>query len=148
MSKTLVIQLPDELQEQLLQRAKSMNISLESLVLQSLTQLVSSETPDEFDPISPLLGTLTAEVNDTHNCQLTTQEAANILNVSRPFIIKLLEAGEIPYVKVGSHPQVIFQDLMKYKEQRRMNRKKGLQELTQFLQDEGFYEEEVGNLEQ
>jgi ubiquinone biosynthesis protein UbiJ len=64
MSKTLEIQLPDELKEQLLQRAKSMNISLESLVLQSLSQLVSSPTPDEFDPISPLLGTLTAEVND------------------------------------------------------------------------------------
>lgn len=64
MSKTLSIQLSDELQEQLLQRAKSLNISLESLVLQSLSQLVSSPNPDEFDPILPLLGTLTAEVND------------------------------------------------------------------------------------
>jgi hypothetical protein len=64
MSKTLSIQLPDELQQQLLQRAKSLNISLESLILQSLSQLVSSPTPDEFEPILPLLGTLTAEVND------------------------------------------------------------------------------------
>lgn len=64
MSKTLAIQLPDELQEQLLQRANKLNISLESLVLQSLTQLVSSPTPDEFDPILPLLGTLTAKVDD------------------------------------------------------------------------------------
>lgn len=64
MSKTLAIQLPDELQEQLLQRAKKLNMSLEGLVLQSLTELVSSPTPDEFDPILPLLGTLTAEVND------------------------------------------------------------------------------------
>jgi ubiquinone biosynthesis protein UbiJ len=64
MSKTLAIQLPDELQEQLLQRANKLNMSLESLVLQSLTQLVSSPAPDEFDPISPLLGTLTAKVDD------------------------------------------------------------------------------------
>lgn len=64
MSKTLAIQLTDELEEQLLQRAKSLNISLESLVLQSLSKLVSSPIIDEFDPISPLLGTLTAEVND------------------------------------------------------------------------------------
>lgn len=64
MSTTLAIQLPDELQEQLLQRAKKMNMSLEGLVLQSLTELVSSPDPDEFDPILPLLGTLTAEVND------------------------------------------------------------------------------------
>lgn len=64
MNKTLAIQVPDELEAQLLQKAKQLNMSLESLVLQSLTQLVDSPIPDEFDPISPLLGTLTAEVND------------------------------------------------------------------------------------
>ncbi|MGA9383133.1 MAG: hypothetical protein WBV73_30590 [Phormidium sp.] len=64
MSKTLAIQVPDELEAQLLQKAKQLNMSLESLVLQSLTQLVDSPITDEFDPISPLLGTLTAEVND------------------------------------------------------------------------------------
>ena len=83
----------------------------------------------------------------SHNCQLTTQEAAEILNVSRPFLVKLLEAGEIPYIKVGSHRRVIFQDLMNYKEQRKVKRQKGLKEITQFLQDEGFYEEEVSDLE-
>ncbi|MGA9380301.1 MAG: helix-turn-helix domain-containing protein [Phormidium sp.] len=84
----------------------------------------------------------------SHNCQLTTQEAAEILNVSRPFLIKLLESGEIPYIKVGSHRRVIFQDLMTYKERRKVKRQKGLNELTQFLQDEGFYEEEVSDIEQ
>ncbi|MFB2892177.1 helix-turn-helix domain-containing protein [Aerosakkonemataceae cyanobacterium BLCC-F50] len=82
------------------------------------------------------------------NCELTTQEAAEILHVSRPFLVKLLESGEIPYIKVGSHRRVIFQDLMNYKEQRKVKRQKGLQELTQFLQDEGFYEEEVRDIEQ
>ena len=59
MSKTLAIQLPDELEAQLLQKAKQLNMSLESLVLQSLTQLVDLPIPDEFDAISSLLGTLT-----------------------------------------------------------------------------------------
>lgn len=84
----------------------------------------------------------------SHNCQLTTQEAADILNVSRPFLIKLLENGEIPYIKVGSHRRVIFQDLINYKEQRKVKRQKGLNELTQFLQDEGFYEEEFSDIDQ
>jgi len=83
-----------------------------------------------------------------HNCQLTTQEAADMLNVSRPFFVKLLEQGEIPYISVGSHRRVIFQDLMTYKEQRKVKRRKSLEELTKFLQEEGFYEEEVCHLVQ
>jgi excisionase family DNA binding protein len=81
-----------------------------------------------------------------HNRELTTQEAANILNVSRPFLVKLLENGEIPHIKVGSHRRILFQDVMIYKEQRKVKRRQGLKELTQFLQDEGFYEESVSDL--
>lgn len=81
-----------------------------------------------------------------HNRELTTQEAANILNVSRPFLVKLLDNGEIPHIKVGSHRRILFQDLMIYKEQRKVKRRQGLKELTQFLQDEGFYEESISNL--
>jgi len=81
-----------------------------------------------------------------HNRELTTQEAADILNVSQPFLVKLLENAEIPYIKVGSHRRILFQDLMIYKEQRKVKRRQGLKKLTQFLQDEGFYEEYVSNL--
>ena len=81
-----------------------------------------------------------------HNRELTTQEAANILNVSRPFLVKLLENGEIPHIKVGSHRRILFQDVMIYKERRKIKRRQGLNELTQFLQDEGFYEESISNL--
>ncbi len=73
--------------------------------------------------------------------ELTTQQAADFLNVSRPYLIKLLEHDEIPHIKVGSHRRVRFDDLMKYKEQRDMKRREGLKELTQFLQDEGFYDD-------
>lgn len=74
--------------------------------------------------------------------ELTSQQAADILNVSRPFLIKLLDQGEIPYIKVGSHRRIQFQDLMAYKQQRDLKRWQSLQELTQFGQDEGFYEAE------
>lgn len=82
------------------------------------------------------------------NCEMTTQQAADFLNVSRPYLIKLLEQGEIPHIKVGTHRRVRFQDLMKYKEQRDMKRRQALQELTQFLQDEGFYDEENCELDE
>jgi len=74
------------------------------------------------------------------NPQISTQEAADILNVSHPFLMKLLEQGEISHIKVGNHHRICYQDLIHYKEQRDLERKQGLRELTQFLQDEGFYE--------
>ena len=74
--------------------------------------------------------------------EMTTQQAADILNVSRPYLIKLLEQGEIPYIKVGTHRRVRSQDLMTYKQQRDIMRREGLKEMSQFLQNEGFYDEE------
>lgn len=72
--------------------------------------------------------------------ELTTQQAADLLNVSRPFLVKLLEQGEISYIKVGSHRRIRLSDLMAYKQQRDTQRRQCLKELTQFSQDEGFYE--------
>ena len=64
MSKTLVIEVPDELQQQLLKQARQQNISLETLVLQSLSKVATVSNWDSADPILPLLGTLSAEVSD------------------------------------------------------------------------------------
>jgi len=75
------------------------------------------------------------------NREMTTQEAADFLNVSRPYLLKLLEQGKIDFIKVGSHRRVNLQDLLKYKEQRDMKRREGMQEMTQFMQEEGFYDE-------
>ncbi|WP_334869370.1 helix-turn-helix domain-containing protein [Nostoc sp.] len=72
--------------------------------------------------------------------ELTTQQAAEYLNGSRPYLIKLLEQGEIPHIKVGSHRRVRFDDLMNYKQQRDLKRNQLLTELTQISQEAGFYE--------
>lgn len=81
------------------------------------------------------------------NCEMTTQQAADFLNVSRPYLIKLLEQGEISHIKVGTHRRIPFQDLMRYKEQRDNKRRQALKELTEFLQDEGFYDDEISELD-
>jgi excisionase family DNA binding protein len=72
--------------------------------------------------------------------ELTTQEAADLLNVSRPYFVKLLAQGDIPCVLVGKHRRVRFQDLMQYKQNRDAVRRQNLNDFTEFLQDEGFYD--------
>ncbi|MEI6441668.1 MAG: helix-turn-helix domain-containing protein [Nostocales cyanobacterium ELA583] len=80
--------------------------------------------------------------------ELTTQKAADLLKVSRPHLIKLLDQGEIPCIRVGTHRRVRFDDLMKYKEERDTKRREGLNQFTQFLQDEGFYNDQSSELDQ
>ena len=72
--------------------------------------------------------------------ELTTQEAADILNVSRPYLVKLLENKKIPFVKAGSHRRIRFSDLMDYKKKRDTERAQGLTKLTQISQEYGLYE--------
>src|SRR5437899_2631365 len=71
------------------------------------------------------------------NKELTTQEAADILNVSRPHLIKLLERGEIPFAKTGTHRRIRFSDLIEYKKRRDSERRRGMAELTQMSQELG-----------
>src|SRR6476619_633618 len=64
------------------------------------------------------------------NAELTTQEAADLLGVSRPFLIKLLDRKEIPYRPVGTHRRIRFSDLEQYKMAFEVRRKQLMQELA------------------
>ena len=72
------------------------------------------------------------------HAELSTQEASNILNVSRPFLIGLLEKGKLPFHKVGTHRRVYAKDVVDYKQQIDADRLSTLEKLTEESQKLGM----------
>ncbi len=73
-----------------------------------------------------------------HKYELSTQEAAVFLNVSRPFVVKELEAGRIPFRKVGTHRRILFKDLTVYQDKSRTSSEQALQDLADQAQELGM----------
>jgi len=69
------------------------------------------------------------------HAELTTQEAADYLGVSRPFLVSMLEAQELPYYKVGTHRRIRFTDLKAFKEIRDRDREAAMRELADQAQE-------------
>jgi excisionase family DNA binding protein len=96
--------------------------------------------------ILPLLASLLKELGHgkevvvvATDTELTTQQAANILNVSRPYFVKVLTDGKIPFRSVGSRRRVLLEDLIRYKEHETSARHQGLDELTAEAERLGMY---------
>jgi excisionase family DNA binding protein len=70
--------------------------------------------------------------------EFSTVEAANFLNVSRPFVIKEIEAGRLPHRMVGTHRRIAFEDLQDYAERMRERQQAALRRLADADQDLGL----------
>lgn len=72
------------------------------------------------------------------HAELTTQEAADLINVSRPHLVKLLESDALPFHKTGKHRRVRFADLMRFKAERDRASDQAMEELAQQAQELGL----------
>lgn len=96
-------------------------------LLRAFRQLTNYLAHDEAVTITP------------HSRDLTTTEAANLLHVSRPYLVEhLLDTGEIPYTKTGSHRRIALADLMAYKQRRDAERHERLRRIAQVSQESGL----------
>jgi excisionase family DNA binding protein len=125
----------------------------QELLIQKTTLRMSVERPDGEKaelllPSSalPLLSKILRELGHGKNVvvlatdtEATTQQAADFLKVSRPYFVKLLEEGKIPFRKIGPRRRVLLGDLLRYKEQEEAERHRGLDELVAEAQKLGMY---------
>ena len=72
--------------------------------------------------------------------EVTTQSAADMLSCSRPHLVKLLEEGKLPYTKVGKHRRIMFEDVIKYKQQMKEAQKQYLIEIMNADEESGLYD--------
>ena len=75
--------------------------------------------------------------------EVTTQQAADLLNVSRQYLVRLLEEKRIPFRKTGKHRRLRIEDVLEFKERRDKDRRAGLRELSRMSQEFGGYDAET-----
>lgn len=105
---------------------RDMEITLPMSAIRMLAQLLDQMAQGNAVSLVPI------------HAELTTQQAADFLNVSRPYLVKLLDADEIPFRKVGVRRRILFQDLMAYREKSLQKRKDILEDLATQAQELGM----------
>lgn len=130
------LQLPSE------QASAQARDALTLLIQGNADQLRLQDLPVE---VSGLVQAILSEVAQGHavqivavHAELRTQEAADLLGVSRPHLVKLLDEGTIPHWKVGVHRRVRLQDVLDYRERRGKERQQALQQLADLDQELGL----------
>lgn len=150
MTKLAHRQLPPSAQDAAIARTSGQLLSRYARRNQSLTlrvQEADQEKPIELPAgaVALLLDILEAMAAGRgvtiipENAEMTTFEAAEMLNVSRPYLIKLLEEGAIPHRKVGKHRRIRMEDLMAYKARDDRERDAVLDQLVREAQEQGEY---------
>jgi excisionase family DNA binding protein len=146
---TIHRQLPPTERDAIIAQASKQRLAYYIHQQESLTLHVMDADRDEpielpAGAVSMLMGILDAMSTGQgitlipEDTELTTVEAADILNVSRPFVIKLLEQGAIPYRKVGKHRRIRMQDVMDYKQSIDQAREKVLDQLVANAQEQNM----------
>lgn len=106
-------------------------VHLPSAVYEVLSQVIVAMRAGRAITIAPLAQ------------RLTTQEAADLLGVSRPTLIKLLDDGKIPFELPGRHRRIRLDDLLAYRDRRRKERSDTLDELVRQTEALGLYDDEA-----
>ncbi|MEJ7638784.1 MAG: helix-turn-helix domain-containing protein [Singulisphaera sp.] len=104
-------------------RPESQPLEIPAAVLRLLGSILSEMARGNAVTLTPI------------HAELTTKQAADLLNVSRPYLCKLLDGNEIPHRKVGRHRRVKFVDLMDYKKRTDEARSQTLEELVSQAQE-------------
>ncbi|MCC6739254.1 MAG: helix-turn-helix domain-containing protein [Planctomycetia bacterium] len=116
LAKPLKVQLPDSRD----------TVSLPASAVRLLVELLAEMAEGNAVTLIPI------------HAELTTQQAADLLGISRPFLIGLLEDGKLPFRKVGTHRRVLYADLMRFKTAIDLSRKEALDKLASEAQDLGL----------
>ena len=109
----------------------------------------AGRAPRSFDlppVVARLLMDILWEIAEGHavtlvrfNQQITTQQAADLLNVSRPFVVGMIERGELPVRMVGNQRRLPLKDVLAYRETNRAKRREALREMTELDQELGLF---------